>query len=77
MSNFNLVRRETVNVPIVGKVAAGQPLLAMENVEGYFPIPSEFMPNNKTFMLVVEGDSMIMCWNFQRRLCACRTAAYC
>lgn len=31
----------------------------MENVEGYFPIPSEFMPNNKTFMLVVEGDSMI------------------
>ena len=57
--NFNLVRRETVNVPIVGKVAAGQTLLAMENVEGYFPIPSEFMPNNKTFMLVVEGDSMI------------------
>ena len=57
--NINLVRRETVNVPIVGKVAAGQPLLAMENVEGYFPIPSEFMPNNKTFMLVVEGDSMI------------------
>lgn len=57
--NFNLVRRETVNVPIAGKVAAGQPLLAMENVEGYFPIPSEFMPNNKTFMLVVEGDSMI------------------
>lgn len=57
--NFNLVRRETVNVPIVGKVAAGQPLLAMENVEGYFPIPSEFIPNNKTFMLVVEGDSMI------------------
>ena len=57
--NFNLVRRETVNVPIIGKVAAGQPLLAVENVEGYFPIPSEYMPNNKTFMLVVQGDSMI------------------
>lgn len=57
--NFNLVRRETINVPIIGKVAAGQPLLAVENVEGYFPIPSEFMPNNKTFMLVVQGDSMI------------------
>lgn len=57
--NFNLVRREMVNVPIIGKVAAGQPLLAVENVEGYFPIPSEFMPNNKTFMLVVQGDSMI------------------
>lgn len=57
--NFNLVRRETVNVPILGKVAAGQPLLAVENVEGYFPIPAEYMPNNKTFMLVVQGDSMI------------------
>ena len=57
--NFNLVRRETVNVPIIGKVAAGQPLLAVENVEGYFPIPSEYMPNNKTFMLVVQGDSRI------------------
>ena len=57
--NFNLVRRETVNVPIIGKVAAGQPLLAVENVECYFPIPSEYMPNNKTFMLVVQGDSMV------------------
>ena len=43
-----------------GKVAAGQPLLAVENVEeGYFPIPAEYMPNNKTFMLVVQGDSMV------------------
>ena len=57
--NFYLVRRETVNVPIIGKVAAGQALLAVENVEGYFPIPSEYMPNNKTFMLVVQGDSMV------------------
>ena len=57
--NFNLVRRETVNGPIIGKVSAGQPLLAVENIDGYFPIPSEYMPNNKTFMLVVQGDSMI------------------
>lgn len=57
--NFNLVRRETVNVPILGKVAAGEPLLAVENIEGYFPIPAEYMPNNITFMLVVQGDSMI------------------
>ena len=57
--NFNVVRRETVNVPIIGKVAAGQPLLAVENLEGYFPIPAEYMPNSKTFMLVVQGDSMI------------------
>lgn len=56
---FNLVRREVVNVPLVGTVAAGQPILAVENVEGYFPIPSEFMPNAQGFMLKVKGDSMI------------------
>lgn len=57
--NFNLTRREVVNVPIVGRVAAGQPILAEENVENYFPIPSEFMPNKQTFMLKVKGESMI------------------
>ena len=57
--NFNLVRREVVNVPIVGRVAAGQPILAVENVESYFPIPMEFMPNEQCFMLKVQGDSMI------------------
>lgn len=57
--NFNLVRREVVNVPIVGRVAAGEPILATENVENYFTIPMEFMPNNETFMLIVKGESMI------------------
>lgn len=57
--NFNLTRREVVNVPIVGRVAAGQPILAEENVESYFPIPAEFMPNKQTFMLKVKGESMI------------------
>ena len=56
---FNLVRREVVNVPLVGTVAAGQPILAVENVEGYFPVPAEFMPNAQSFMLRVKGDSMI------------------
>ena len=56
---FNLVRREVVNVPLVGTVAAGQPILAVENVENYFPIPSEYMPNEQTFMLRVKGESMI------------------
>ena len=56
---FNLVRREVVNVPIVGRVAAGQPILAVENVENYFPIPAEYMPNEQTFFLTVKGDSMI------------------
>lgn len=57
--NFNLVRREVVNVPIVGRVAAGQPILAVENIDSYFPIPMEFMPNEQCFMLTVSGDSMI------------------
>jgi|GEM_PF-67818 len=57
--NFNLVRREVVNVPIIGTVAAGQPLLAVENIEGYFPIPAEFMPNSQSFLLKVKGESMI------------------
>lgn len=56
---FRLTRREVVNVPMVGNVAAGQPILAVENIENYFPIPSEFMPNQQTFMLHVKGDSMI------------------
>ena len=57
--NFNLARREVVNVPLVGQVAAGQPLLAVENISSYFPIPSEYLPNVELFMLKVKGDSMI------------------
>ncbi len=57
--DFALTRREMVNVPIVGTVAAGQPILAQENIENYFPIPSEYMPNEQSFMLRVKGESMI------------------
>lgn len=56
---FNLTRRELVNVPIVGTITAGQPILAVENIDSYFPIPSEYMPNEDTFMLKVKGESMI------------------
>ena len=56
---FNLTRREMVNVPMVGHVAAGEPILAEQNISNYFPIPMEFMPNNDTFMLTVKGESMI------------------
>ena len=56
---FNLTRREMVNVPMVGQVAAGEPILAEQNISNYFPIPMEFMPNNDTFMLTVKGESMI------------------
>ncbi len=57
--DFNLNRREMVNVPIIGNVAAGLPILAEQNIEEYFPIPVDYMPNEKTFMLRVKGESMI------------------
>ena len=57
--SFQMLRRETANVPIVGRVAAGEPLLAEQNIEDYFPIPTEFLPNNQTFLLKVRGESMI------------------
>ena len=56
---FNLTRREMVNVPMVGQVAAGEPIFAEQNISNYFPIPMEFMPNNDTFMLTFKGESMI------------------
>ena len=57
--NFNLTRREVVNVPLIGQVAAGQPLLAVENITSYFPIPAEFIPKEEVFMLNVKGESMV------------------
>lgn len=57
--SFNLSRREIVNVPVIGMVTAGQPILATENIEGYFPLLSEDLPRGETFMLKVKGESMI------------------
>lgn len=57
--SFNLSRREIVNIPIVGTVTAGEPILAVENLEGYFPLLSDDLPNNEMFMLKVKGESMI------------------
>lgn len=48
-----------VGVPVIGEVAAGQPLLAVERIESYFPIPADRLPNNQTFLLKVKGESMI------------------
>lgn len=52
-------RKELVDVPIVGKVTAGQPILAVENIEDTFPLPVDFTQNSTTFMLKVQGESMI------------------
>ena len=56
---FNLSRREMVNVTIVGNVTAGQPILAVESIEDYFPMMPQFVGNKQTYMLHVKGDSMI------------------
>ena len=52
-------KKELVEVPIVGKVTAGQPILAVENIEDTFPLPLDFVQNSSAFMLKVSGDSMI------------------
>lgn len=57
--SFQLVRHEMTSIPIVGTVAAGQPILAEENIEGYFPLPVDMAPNAESFVLKVKGDSMI------------------
>ena len=56
---FAPTRREMTNVPIIGTVTAGEPILAQEHIEDYFPIPVEFLPNAVVFMLKVSGESMI------------------
>ena len=57
--DFNLVRREIVNVPLLGEIAAGEPIFAEQNIESYFPILPEHMPSGEAFMLKVRGESMI------------------
>ncbi len=56
---FNPFSREMVNIPMVGTVAAGVPLLAEQNITEYFPVPADMLPNAETFMLRVKGDSMV------------------
>ena len=57
--DFALTRREMVNIPVLGTVAAGAPILAEENIEDYMPMPVEMLPNKEVFMLKVKGESMI------------------
>lgn len=57
--NFQMVRTEMVSIPVVGRVAAGEPILADENISSYFPVPAEMVPKGESFILNVKGDSMI------------------
>lgn len=51
--------KELADVPVIGKITAGEPILAVENITDTFPIPIEFVGNSESFMLVVRGESMI------------------
>ena len=57
--NFNITRKEMRNIPIIGDVAAGQPIFAEQNISGYFPILADELPSGNLFMLNVRGESMI------------------
>lgn len=57
--SFQMIRTEMVNLPIIGNVAAGQPILAEENIEDYFPVPADLVPSGESFVLNVRGDSMV------------------
>ena len=54
-----MIQEELTSIPVVGRVAAGAPILAQENIERYFPLPAEFAPNSECFILNVKGESMI------------------
>ena len=57
--SFQMVRQELTSIPIVGQVAAGLPILAEQNINGYFPLPMDIVPNNEVLVLKVKGESMI------------------
>ena len=58
-SQDNYTAKELVNVPVIGKITAGEPILAVENITDTFPIPVDFVGNSESFMLKVRGESMI------------------
>lgn len=58
-SSVDTERTDVLNIPIVGRIAAGTPVLAEENIEDTFPIPSRYVTKGTHFMLTVRGDSMI------------------
>lgn len=57
--NFQMLRTETASLPVIGRVAAGEPILAEQNIESYFPVPAEYVPRGESFVLKVHGTSMI------------------
>lgn len=58
--------KKTTYVPIIGKVTAGVPITAIENVEDYLPLPEHLVSNEQTYVLVIQGESMIEAGIFDR-----------
>ena len=67
-TNFYTPEKEIEQVPIIGEVTAGEPILAESNIEGHFPVPVEYLKNNETFMLRIKGESMIGAGIFNKDL---------
>ncbi|HHX02253.1 MAG TPA: transcriptional repressor LexA [Firmicutes bacterium] len=61
-----MYNRPIVNVPVVGQVTAGEPILAVENIEEYFPVPHDLVGDHEVFMVRIKGDSMIEAGIFDR-----------
>ncbi len=62
------ISKEIINIPIIGTVTAGTPILAVENIEDTFPMQMDYAPNGDIFMLRVKGDSMINAGIFNKDL---------
>ena len=75
--SFQMIRTEMVNIPVVGQVAAGTPILAEENIDNYIPIPVSMCPKGDSFIVNVKGNSMINAGIFNGDMLfvhACNTA---
>ena len=68
VANIENYARDTQFVPIIGEITAGQPILAVEEFEGTFPIPSDYIDEGEYFMLKIKGDSMIEAGIFDKDL---------
>ena len=75
--SFQMIRTEMINIPVVGQVAAGTPILAEENIDNYIPIPVSMCPKGDSFIVNVKGNSMINAGIFNGDMLfvhACNTA---
>lgn len=61
-----VMNKSVLQIPVVGQVTAGAPILAVENIEDYFPLPREFVKEDESFILRIKGDSMIEAGIFDR-----------